>query len=176
MDATGQGQTFKVVRIFDPAIRWSEGAKDGHTDVREYAKTRVFDSLIAVEGQRPMVFHTTRLRRSVTRDIECMSAEPHKRERAFAIGVSLVEIDGAPVKPAGDTWTEKELDIFDFVDIEDVGNVVLERSRLPKDSPASYGGSHSSAVASVVLLSRIAAQNQSDAGSGSKPPAVAPGT
>lgn len=162
MDATGQGKITKVVRLFDTAVRWTDGPSASGTDARAYAASRDFELVKAVEGQRPMVFHTRRLRRSQIRDIECMSADPFKRESAFAVGVDMVDMpDGQVMRPARERWTDDELDRFDFVDIEDIGSVVLARSRLPFGSPASFAAPPSSAVALAALLYPTAAPSQS---------------
>lgn len=171
MDATGQGQVTKVVRIFDRAIAWSDGPKDGCTDVRAYAKTRDFESLRVKPGARPMVFHTRRLRRAETRDVMTHAAAEHRHESAFALGVTMIDLpDGGTMRPTRERWSDDDLDRLEFVDIEDVGAFVLQRSRLPLDFAGPFVAPPSSSAAMAALLYPYAAPSPAAAPSDNSKP------
>ncbi len=172
-------KVFKVVRIFDPAVRWSDGPAEGMTDVRAYARERDFSAIVTAPGDRAVVYHTKRLRASQMRDVEGYSAEPSKRWLAFQVGVSVIETrDGKVVSPSRGAWTDSEMEAHgvEFADVEDIGSVILQRSRLPKDLPASFVAPPSSARASAVWLSRTAAPSPSDAPSSKADPEGPSGT
>lgn len=159
-------KSFPVVRLFDRAVRWSDGKKDGCTDARAYGETRDFDLIVLEPGKRAMVFHTKRLLRSQMRDVEGLGTEPVKREVAFAYGVESVEMpDGRVIRPKGDRWTSEEMDAegFDFPTVEDIGAIVVQRSRLPFGWPGSFVAPPSSARASALLLFPTAVRSQADA-------------
>lgn len=172
-------KSFPIVRIFDRAIRWSNGKKDGHTDVQRYGETRDPSLLVEIPGMRPVTFHTRRLTRSQMRDLEGLSTEPLKREVAFAYGVTAIDrADQRTVRPTGDRWTSEEMDAegLDFASVEDVGAVILQRSRLPFDWPAYFVAPPSSARASALLLFPTAGQSPADAPPSSSAPAAPSGT
>jgi len=175
MDTTGQGEIFKVVRPFDPAIRWSQAPADGAADVIAYMTRRELGPVLecVIDGKRPVVFHTRRLRRAEMRDVEGLPTEQAKHEAAFACGVVMVETDhGEVLRPARERWTAEELDRhFHFADVEDIGSVIVTRSRIPFGLSVSYAAPRSSAAASGALLFPSAARSPAAAPPSSSAPA-----
>jgi len=109
----------------------------------------------------------------MTRDVSSAPTPELQNQYAFMCGVEFVEMpDGNVLRPARERWTEDELDAFDFVDVDDIGKVVLQRSRLPFGSPAYFVAPHSSAVALAALLFRSAAPSRPAAPPSSSEPAA----
>ncbi len=172
MDPTGQGETLRVVCPWDPAIAWPDERRAQEKQASAYHRERDFAALRFTEGTRPRVFVTRRLRRSEMRDVSCMSSEPYQHEAGFVMGVSRVEMpDGSTLRPAnGSRWTEDELDAhFDHAAINDIGSVVVQRSRIPLGLPASFVEPHSSVAALVAFLSQSAERSRRDADPSKRP-------
>jgi hypothetical protein len=104
--------------------------------------------------------------------VEKADHEVVARDRAFALGVRRID------REDGTSWTppgvdrpgyfgipEAELDAFDYADIQEIGGVVLTRSRVPFGSSVSYPVPPSSLAVLDGVLSRFAERS---------PPAAAP--
>lgn len=176
IDATGQGATLRVVVPWDPAILWPADGTARRQQASKYHAERDMSALKMVEGLRPRIFHTRRLRRSEMRDVSCMSSEAFQDEAGFVIGVTHIELaDGRTARPAnGERWSEADLDLWDldYPTVTDIGRTIVQRSRIPLGLRVIYVEPHSSVDALVAWLSRSAALNPPDASPSKSDPAA----
>jgi hypothetical protein len=165
-DATGQGQTYEVVRLHDPAIEWGDPLDPSEAKrAAKYREERDVTTLRFVDGKKPTMFRFRRLSRSDLRMIESRFSQTEKHELAFSRGVvEVLFSDGVIRRPAGTSWKDDELDLFDWLDIEDIGGVVLTRSIVPLDCAIVYAASGSCRdVSAANWVRQFAARNQESA-------------
>jgi hypothetical protein len=162
-------KTFDVVRFYDEAIDWD---RSGCKPV-EYAEAREYEKLAFHEGQRPIVFRFQRLSRRVLLNVISRATnEAEERHRAFQCGVvEVVGRDGSVWKPGKVSrpdytmMSESDLDALEqvlgveFQDMQEIGGVVLTRSRVPFASEPRYPVLHSSVAVWVAVSRRSAAQS-----------------
>lgn len=149
------GEEFEVIRLDDPAIRWTG---EGKTELDVYLKSRDRKDLVIRVGAEPTVYRCRRLRRSRMLLVDAATTEVEAYDRGFAHGVLEIRVPGqAPRKPAGDHWTADELEAVDWETIKEVGLVVLARSRVPFDCTPRYQVQRSSLDAWQLAVSRCAA-------------------
>lgn len=132
MDQSGQGKTYRVVCLHDPAVDWDA------CDVGEYANSRDANALKFKAGARPRWFEFKRLSRSDMLHIAAYASasDEHRRDAAFARGIVRIEHpDGGAVSgPLG----EDDLNALEHSAIQEIGEIVLERSRVPLAFAPTY--------------------------------------
>jgi hypothetical protein len=167
-------ETFDVVRIYDPAIRL---AGPGATNITKYATSRDGAELVLVPGREATVFRCVRLKRSKMLLVDEAEVDAVARDRAFAYGCVEIRVPGRdPITPAGDFWTAEELEELDYPDIQEVGMVVLARSRVPFDFAVRYPVLPTSLAVLRSAVSRSAAPSPGDASPKPSAPAEASGS
>lgn len=161
MIETGQGKTKRICTIWDPGVRWSMRDGDGGVDAKVYARDRDESIIESTPGGRPTWFITKRLRRSEMVLIEDTYGDAARRAAAFSCGVVAIERpDGQTIKPSAKRWTSEELDeLCEHAEVEEIGMVVLSRSRVPLDWPAAYALPPSSLDAWASQAFRFAEQS-----------------
>lgn len=155
----------KTIRIYDPALDWA-----AKTKLLDWAVERDVEKAELVPGKRPRVYHFQRLTRSQLLFVEKADHEVTARDRAFALGVRRIDMeDGTSWEPIGvgradfAAISEAELDTLEPCDIQDVGGVVLTKSRVPFGFPVSLPVPPSSRAVLEGALSRYAERSQTDA-------------
>lgn len=167
----------KTARIYDPAIRlW-----DGRSGVRLESwlrEGREVEKLELRPGARLRVYHFERLTRPQMLFVEKADHDVTARDRAFALGVRRIDReDGTTWEPSGVNGqgffgiSEAELDAMEFPDIQEIGGVVLARSRVPFGCEVSYPVPPSSLAVLDGVLSRFAARSRADAAPSRSEPA-----
>lgn len=162
-DATGQGQTYEVIRLHDPAIEWGDPLDPVEAKrAAKYREERDTTTLRFIDGKRPTVFRFRRLSRADLRMIESRFSQTEKHELAFSRGVvEVLFSDGVIRRPASTAWKDDELDLFEWLDIEDIGGVVLTRSIVPLDCAIVYVASDTCRdVSAANWLRQFAERNQ----------------
>lgn len=160
------GELMKVVRVFDPAIQFFDLETKSGVKILDWAEERDFDKLVFRPGTRPRVYHCAPLRRSQMRWVEGADNEWTARDRAFAMAVRKIEReDGSTWEPAGVhqqqflAISEAEMDEMHTTDVQDIGGVVLTRSRIPFGLAVSYPVPPSSRAVLDAALSRFVARS-----------------
>lgn len=137
-------ETFDVVCIADPAIDHG----DPDTNVIKYVETRDMKHLAFDKVEKPKVYKCRPLTRKHLVNWVRKAEHPDETyQRAFECGV--LSVSGGDIKgnwkprgsdkPTFTAMSQEELDEFDFCDIVEVGQVIYERSILPKHLPPRYG-------------------------------------
>lgn len=168
-----------TVLLRDPAIDW-DATRDTGYDEGAYAEERDVSRLVVKSGEELTHYRFRRLKRSQLNYVARGLTDVEQRERAFAAGV--VEVRG-PLAPARDGWrprgvdkprftamSEADLDEFEWVDIQDIGVVVLTVSQLPFGSALRCPMLQSSVSAWVAARPRPAAQSPKPARAESSTP------
>lgn len=161
---------FKTARFYDPAIQpWDPSKKKG-TMLVDWARERDMTKLVTWPGKDPVVFVCRRLTRSQMLFVSRAADEVTQIDRAFALGVVEVQRPGeAPWRPAGSdkrdffAMSEAEIETFEFCDIQEIGGVILTRSRVPFDLSPVYPVQPSSLAVLDAVISRFVARNLSGA-------------
>lgn len=175
--ATGQGEVLKAVVPWDPAIIWPNEKEAREKAWKDYNGDRVFERLSFKEGTRPQTFTTRRLRSSEMADVDSIDGEPRRYRVAFACGVKEVLTPaGETLRPASGRWTEDEMERFGYAAHNDIGAVILTRSRLPLGLPVSFVLPPTSVAALVAFHFPSAAPSQDGADPSKRPPAEPSGT
>jgi hypothetical protein len=140
-----QVREFEAIRIYDPAIEPFDPATERGTRIADYAEWRDPKMLALWPGKRPVTFFFRRLTRAERRLVEASAGDFEKHEQAFRYGIRrVVRADGSawtPERIGHPTYfgmTEEELDVWDPTDIDEIGGVVLTRSRVPFDFAPRY--------------------------------------
>lgn len=174
--------TFQVVRVYDPAID-----HDTPEDAwRKFLNERDHSGLVYFDGKKPVVFHCRPLSIDERRQLRSCATEEDKHEAAFARGVVRVERHVHPDGDARDFYRPTDtgakarpipdsmLALFGEEDVQEIGAVVLARSFLARDRPASYRLLATSLHALAALrLHRAAAMNATSPSAETKPQAEA---
>lgn len=160
-----------AIRLYDSAIDWDACREAGY-DEGKFIEERDSSRLLFKPGSEPTKFRFRRLKRSQMNWVARGLTDVEQRERAFAAGV--VEVRG-PAAPGGDwrprgidkprftAMSDDDLDSFEWVDIQDIGSVVLTASQLPFGSALRCPVLQSSVSAWVAARPRSAAQSESSA-------------
>lgn len=174
---------FPTVRIYDPAIQpWDHIRKTG-TKLVDWGRERDMAKLVTYPGATPVVFHCRRLTRSQMLFVSKAPDEVTQHDRAFALGVIGVDRpEQPPWKPAGVgardyfAMSEAELESFEFTDIQEIGGVILTRSRVPLDLSPVYPVQPSSLAVLDAVVSRFVARSLADAAQNKTAPGAPPGS
>jgi len=145
-------KSFCLASMFDTAI---DIEAMGDNDVREYIETREFKLVKSVPGKKLTVFHARRIPTSLYNSyvIEAPS-ENAQYMRAFQVGIvrvdNLVDTDGktwTTIEPSYERSTprgeirifsDKEMELFASVYLEEIGSIVNRFSRLPPGNEQTY--------------------------------------
>jgi hypothetical protein len=118
------------IRIYDPAINVTA------EELVEFSRSRDASKLRFHDGMKPMRFKFRRLKRSEVFACEDERTDARQAIRAFSIGVTRVEdyTQGKAWEPAKATGaafiSDADLDAFAYVDLIEIGSLILEESRL----------------------------------------------
>jgi hypothetical protein len=129
----------KHIRMYDPAIDWSDGATP-----KEWLVSRDHKLLVLKPGKTPVAFYCARLTRSAVRWVHESASEPERLFRCFRAGVRRVEHPDRVWTPQGVSergyvaMTEDEADQYGIADHYEIGGLVYERSILPTDCEGGY--------------------------------------
>lgn len=178
--------TIDIVLLRDPAIDWDAVRESGY-DEGAYAEERDTSKLVCKPGEELTRFRYRRLKRSQLNWVTRGLTEVEQRERAFSAGVVEVRgplqppVDGGGEwrprgvdKPAFKAMTEADLNLFEWVDIQDIGLVVLTASMLPFGSALRCQMLQSSVSAWLAARPRPAAQSPTGAAAASSTSPEAP--
>jgi len=128
----------EIVSLFDPAI------DRGASAAAEYTLYRNPEKLPAITrpGMAPAVFTIGKLTRDQWKYAARQAHDVDRFEAAFAQGVRRVtglEGQGGTWTPASPgSMTPAELEIFEFLTVEDIGKAVITLSQTPKGSKPLY--------------------------------------
>ncbi len=155
----------RFIRIYDPAIDW-----DGDLRAAErWALTRDVDALRLRPGQRPVVYHCSRLTLEEYADAMEASNDPRRALYAFRVAVRKIEWSDRSWTPVGvggrdySAMSRSEVDEHASIrDVLEIGGQILERATVPTDSEVGYTLRPSShhAVGAGLLRLLYAAQSQ----------------
>lgn len=142
---TDQLREFEAVRIYDPAIEPFDPATGKGTRIGDYCEWRDPAMLAIRPGMTPIRFVFRRLTRGERRTVEAGSGDFMQHELAFRFGIRrIVRADGSVWtperldRPDYSGMTEAEIDTWDATDLDEIGAVVLTRSRVPFDFAPRY--------------------------------------
>lgn len=165
----------KFIRLYDPAIDWSVPGGTPNT----WPAKRDAESLKLKPGKTPIVFHCARLTRDQYSWVMAAPSATERAARAFRAAVRRVDRLTGPWFPAGvdrreyTGMTDDELALYGFVDHDEIGGLIVERSALPTDCEVGFEVQPSSLRVWVAQqrTSLSAAQNQATPPATSSAPA-----
>ena len=127
------------IRLYDPAIDWSDGATP-----LDWLTTRDPKRLVCRTGKQPVRFSCVRLTRRAYQWATEAAGDAERLYRAFRAGVRRVHRADGTWQPQGCddasfvAMTEAEADTYGIADHQEIGGLILERSLLPTDCEGGY--------------------------------------